>query len=242
MYKFLSSIFFVMSVIIGSSQFTSAQTLTKTELVNLMVELTVAGHPRLTEDKIAAETVDMNKYQEEERRDYPQFIEYALKDNAKLTADQKAFAKANSDKLVELMIQKVADYQKKSNNAETWLKEALTKNYTLKLTTAELDKLLKYFLTDEGKTVLIYTATAPLNKLNGGQAVSTKAEKLAHGKFVKTLLGKKFMAIFIKDSDVYLNAKSQVASKTYLKEIQTLYDSAGLNPLINQFVTENYKK
>ena len=72
---------------------------------------------------MAEETVDMNKYAAEERRDYASFFNHEFKRNKRLTPQQKAFARTNMDRLVDWMAWGVSQIRQRNTDSEKWLKE-----------------------------------------------------------------------------------------------------------------------
>lgn len=232
----LFKLFMVTAVALISSQFIQAQD--KTELVNKLIELTVSSHPSELEQRMAENKVDAKKYEAEERRDYAEFLTSALKANTQLTAEQKAFVGKNLSKLVDRVAFEVLVIQERNNNTGKWLRQSLRQNYSAKLTAAELTELTNYFAKKDGKNTLNYIATSPERKASGTPNYLPE-EFLAYSAFIKTVPGNKFFNIFVTDAEADMRSKFTVGNKQMRAEMNKLYETASLNQIINQFVTEN---
>lgn len=235
--QIIFKLFMVTTLALTSFNLVMAQD--KTELVKKLVGFTQFSHPSVTEKIMAEKSPDVAKIAAQERRNYAGLVTSALKVNTQLTAEQKAFAQKNLEKSVDQVAFEVSIIQDRNIDIIKWLKEGLHQNYSAKLTVAELTKLIEYFGTEAGQNTLNFISTSP-ERQKSGEPNYTPEEFLAYNDFViKTPLGGKFFNIYVTDVQAELTAKLTAGNKQAGIEKNKLFESASLNQMINQFVTEN---
>lgn len=217
--------------------------------VKKLVELTFLMHPYVgIEEQIAAlpGTKDVKEAEEEDRKNRIQGFDEALKVNNKLTPEQKSFVVANYDRLIKITDKITKDAINKNFPTEQWIKEGLQQSYTAKFSLKELTSLIAYFQGTAGQQVLKYVRFSKMAELitgNGGKLDYTEADKAEHDKFTATVLGRKFIAAYIDESEAYEKRKEE-AVRTGNPDADgfAIYRPENLNKLFNRFVAENYQK
>ncbi len=206
----------------------------KPEAIEKLIELTFSAHPSsgFTEKmKTEMQTEEMKSNQNE-------LFDDALAVNKKLTAKQKAFVKANYSRLGKIIDRKNGDITKANFRVEDWLKESFEQSYTDEFTVEELNELIVFFQETEGQGILNLFRMMTLT----GENAADETQKIALENFKNTTLGDKFLRVYFKDSNTYVEQKMKTAYGKQEKDIFALLDTANLNKIINQFVAENFKK
>ncbi|MBK7705113.1 MAG: hypothetical protein IPJ30_04865 [Acidobacteria bacterium] len=222
---------------------------TKPLLVEQVIILTFPKHPYVGIDYLL-ETLPGTKETEaakaEDRKNRIEGFDAALKVNKKLNAAQKAFVRANYDKLIKITDKITTDSKIKNFPTWDWIREGLEKSYSAAFTLTELKELSNFFYAWEGQQALQYLEQirrAELITRNGGKLKYTEAEKAEYDKFVATPIGKRFMTAYLDDAIAYEQSKANaVRSKIPNADGSAIYEPANLNELFNKFVAENYKK
>ena len=191
-------------------------------------------------------TKDVKAAQEEDRKNRIAGFDDALKANDQLTPEQRSFVQANYDRLIKIVDKITEDAINKNFPTEQWIKEGLQQSYTAKFSLKELNSLIAYFQGAGGQQVLKYVRISQMAELitgNGGKLDYTAADKAQHDKFVATLVGKKFIAAYLKEAIAFEHQKENaVRSKNPNADGFAIYQPENLNKLFNKFVAENYKK
>lgn len=221
----------------------------KPEAVEQLIDLTFASHPYVGIEKTLADLPGMKDVEAgkiEEKKNRIEGFDAALKVNKKLTADQKTFVRVNYDRLIKIVDKITEDAINKNFPTERWIKEGLKQSYSAKFTLKELNDLIHFFDSDNGKQVLKYirqTQMADLITGNGGKPDFTAADKAEYDKFAAAPHGKKFIAAFLKETIAYEEGKENaVRSANPNADGFAIYETANLNKLFNKFVADNYKK
>ena len=222
---------------------------TKPLLVEQVIILTFPKHPYVGIDYLL-ETLPGTKETEaakaEDRKNRIEGFDAALKVNKKLNAAQKAFVRANYDKLIKITDKITTDSKIKNFPTWDWIREGLEKSYSAAFTLTELKELSNFFYAWEGQQALQYLEQirrAELITRNGGKLKYTEAEKAEYDKFVATPIGKRFITAYLDDAIAYEQSKANaVRSKIPNADGSAIYEPANLNELFNKFVAENYKK
>lgn len=222
---------------------------TKPILVEQLTILTFPKHPYVGIDYLVDSlpgTKEIEAAKAEDRKNRIEGFDAALKVNKKLNAAQKAFVRANYDKLIKIADKITEDAMNKNFPTEDWIREGLIKSYSATFNRTELRELSNFFYGGEGHQVLKYirqTRMAELITGNGGKLDYTDADKVEHDKFVATPIGKKFMTAFLDDAIAYeQNKENAIRYKNPNADGFAIYEPANLNKLFNKFVMENYKK
>ncbi len=222
--------------------------LSKPKAVERLTNLTFPEHPYVGIDKLVAKlpgTKDIEAAKEEDRKNRIEGFDAALKVNNKLTADQKSFVRANYDQLIKIADKITEDAINKNFPTEQWIMEGLDRSYSAKFRLKELDDLITFFDSDNGRQVLKYVRQTNMAELitgNGGKLDYTDADKAEHNKFIATPLGEKFRTAFLKEAIEYEEGKENaVRSKNPDADGFAIYETENLNKLFNKFVAKNYK-
>ncbi len=231
----------------GQTKSTSGAT-SKSEAVKMLVDLTFDSHPYVGIEAELAKLPgikDAEAAKAEDRKNRVEGFDAALKTNNQLTADQKAFVRANYDRLIKMTDKITEDAINKNFPTEQWIKEGLSQSYSKDFTAKELVDLNAYFQSPEGRQVLKYirqTKMAALITGNGGKPDFTAQDKAEHDKFAATATGKKFVAAYITEAKAFEQRKENEAYSKPDADGFAIYEPANLNKLFNQFVKDNYKK
>ncbi len=222
---------------------------TKPQLVEQVIVLTFPKHPSIGIDYLLGTlpgTKETEAAKAEARKNRIEGFDAALKVNKKLNAAQKAFVRANYDKLITITDKITTDAKTKNFPTWDWIREGLGKSYSAAFTLTELNELSDIFYAWEGQQVLQYLQQIQRTEIitgNGGKLKYTEAEKAEHDKFVATPIGKRFMKAYLDDAIAYEQSKANaVRSKIPNADGSAIYEPANLNELFNKFVKENYKK
>ncbi len=222
---------------------------TKPLLVEQVIILTFPKHPSVGIDYLL-ETLPGTKETEaakaEARKNRIKGFDAALKVNKKLNTAQKAFVRANYDKLIKITDKITTDSKIKNFPTWDWIREGLEKSFSAAFTLTELRELSDFFYAWEGQQALQYLEQirrAELITRNGGKLKYTEAEKAEYDKFVATPLGKRFMTAYLDEAIAYQQSKENaVRAKVPNADGSAIHEPANLNELFNKFVAENYKK
>jgi len=222
---------------------------TKPQIVEQVIVLTFPKHPSIGIDYLLGTlpgTKETEAAKAEARKNRIEGFDAALKVNGKLNAAQKAFVRANYDKLIKITDKITDDARTKNFPTWDWIREGLEKSYSASFTLTELNELSDIFYAWEGQQVLQYLEQirrAELITRYGGKLKYTEAEKAQHDKFVATPIGKRFMKAYLDDAIAYAQGKeNDVRSKIPNADGSAIYEPANLNKLFNKFVADNYKK
>lgn len=149
----------------------------------------------------------------------------ALKENKSLNADQMAFAKANYDKLHDILEAKKDALAKKIITDDVWEKDDLTMLFTNYLSIDEI-KNISAFLQTSGGTDLM------MNKKGNPESDN----------FSATITGSRFLMILNKEVLKLFNLKMNEAIDKYTEATFKITVPTEINKMINEFVASNYKK
>ena len=220
----------------------------KSEAVDQLTNLTYPYHPYVGIDEELAKlpgTKDIEAGKAEDRKNRIAGFDAALKVNNKLTADQKAFVRANYDRLIQTVDKITEDAINKNFPTEQWIMEGLDQSYSAKFTLKELNDLIRFLNTENTNPILKYIRQTNMEQLitgNGGKLDFTAADKAEYDKFASTALGKKFIAAYINETIAYEQRKENEARAKPDADGFAIYEPANLNKLFNKFVADNYKK
>jgi hypothetical protein len=221
----------------------------KPKAVERLTAITFGNHPyALIEQELAKYpgTKDIKEEEERVRKSTFEGFDEALQVNTKLTADQKAFVRANFDQIFKLTDKITEEAIRKNFPTEEWIIDGLDRAFAKNFTLKELNTLIVYLDSDQGQQVLKYVRQTNIEQMitgNGGKLTITEADKAEHDKFVATPLGKRFMKAYLKDTIAYVDAKNnEVRSKDPNADGFAIYEKESLNNLFNKFVADNYKK
>jgi hypothetical protein len=218
---------------------------TKDELVTQLVDLTFESHPvvpvggKLPEKK---NDPDMDKLL---KQNTINIVKRSLANNKGLTSEQKAFVKSNLDELGAMLDKKLADLMAKTYDTSKWVREALQTEFAKKYEAPEMEQLIAQFKTDAGKQTLKHIRVVESSRQLGEGAVTpqfTDQEKQEYEKFAATEAGKKFLQIFIKDTEPVLDENMKTAYSNSWVETFSIVDDVEVNKMIDQFVAERFKK
>lgn len=255
----------VFAVFMGAFQSSYAQQtkeLTKDEAIKRLTELTM---PMLDEKKLLKrekETFEKFAKQEKEsiekesgrtstEEDIPITeediapINKALKENKKLTNDQKAFVKENYEGVIDIVTdiilqmvlgprdpaEIVKNYIKDQERVVELFEKSLAKNFNA----GELNELVGFFESSEGKKVIkFYNLRWSQNEFNYDTQEINDPHPETFEAFTKTALGKRFDTSYVTDS-----------YDSNLRDIEISPDSSDsldnvLDEAINKYVAENY--
>lgn len=220
--------------------------------VEKLVDLVFVSHPYVNiEEQLEGlpgtkSTQEIEKMKADERKQRFEMFDAALKLNKKLTAKQKAFVKANYERLNKMVDEKIDSTIKMNFPTEQWVQEGLENIFAKRFTAEEINNLTDFFDSDKGRQVLNYVRLTEMEQLitgNGGKLDFTAADKAEHDKFVATALGKKFIAAYLKETEEYEALKEgEVRRNVPNADGFALLEPANLNKFFNKFVAENYKK
>lgn len=221
----------------------------KPEAVDQLTNLTMSHHPYVGINEELAKlpgTKDIEAGKAEDRKNRIEGFDAALKVNNKLNADQKAFVRANYDKLIKIADKITEDAINKNFPTEQWVMEGLDKSYSTKFTLKELNDLIQFLDTENISPILKYIRQTNMEQLitgNGGKLDFTAADKAEYDKFASTALGKKFIAAFLNETIAFEQFKeNEVRSRNPNADGFAIYETANLNKFFNKFVADNYKK
>ena len=221
----------------------------KPEAVEQLTNLTNQDHPYVGIEEELAKlpgTKDIEAGKAEDRKNRIEGFDAALKINNKLNADQKAFVRANYDKLIKIVDKITEDAINKNFPTEQWIMEGLDKSYSAKFTLKELNDLIRFLDTENTNPILKYIRQTNMEQLitgNGGKLDFTAADKAEYDKFASTTLGKKFIAAYLNETIAYEQFKeNEVRSRIPNADGFAIYETVNLNKFFNKFVADNYKK
>lgn len=222
---------------------------TKPQLVEQVIVLTFPRHPSIGIDYLLGTlpgTKETEAAKAEARKNKIEGFEAALKVNGKLNSAQKAFVRANFDKLIKITDKITNDAKTKNLPTWDWIREGLEKSYSASFNLTELNELSDTFYAWEGQQVLQYLQQIQREEIitrNGGKLKYTEAEKAEHDKFVARPIGKRFMKAYLDDAIAYEQSKANAArSNIPNADGSAIYEPANLNKLFNKFVADNNKK
>ena len=221
----------------------------KKEIVEKLVDLVFMQHPYVNiEQQLEGlpGTKDIKAAEAEDRKNRIEGLDAALKINHKLTPDQKAFVRANYDKLIKITDKITEDAINLNFPTKQWIQEGLENIFAERFTVEEIINLTAFFDSDKGAQVLNYVRQTNMAELitgNGGKLDFTPADKAEHDKFVATALGKKFIAAYITETEAYEKRKEDaVRTGNPNADGFAIYEPQNLNKIFNKFVKDNYKK
>ncbi len=221
----------------------------KQESVEKLVDLVFMSHPYVNvEEQIAGlpGPKDVKAAEAEDRKNRIAGFDAALKINKKLTAAQKAFVRANYDKLIKSADKITEDAINLNFPTKQWIQEGLENIFAKRFTVEEINNLTAFFDSDKGAQVLNYVRQTNMAEIiigNGGKLDFTAADKAEHDKFAATPLGKKFMTAYLQETNDYEKSKVNAAmSKIPNADGFEIYRPENLNKLFNKFVADNYRK
>lgn len=224
----------------------------KKESVEKLVDLVYMSHPYVNIEKQleglpgTKSAQEIEKINAEARRQRFENFDDALKVNKKLTAAQKAFVKANYERLNKMVDEKIDATIKLNFPTEQWVQEGMEKIFAKRFTTEEINNLTAYFDSDKGMQVLKYVRQTEMEQLitgNGGKLNFTESDKAEYDKFIATELGKKFIAAYLKETEEYEALKEgEVRRNVPNADGFALLEPINLNKFFNKFVLDNYKK
>lgn len=144
--------------------------MSKAELVNKLIELTLPLRPSSGNDELFMSVIspdnsinpedaispeEKKKLEDEDRKHRNKGYDDVLKSNKNLTLKQKAFVRTNYDRLEKIIDQLVDDSNKKYFPSDLWAKESLEISYTSKFTKEELIELIPKFQGIDGQKFLV---------------------------------------------------------------------------------------
>lgn len=166
-----------------------------------------------------------------------------IDESADLSAAKKAEIKAKVPNLVDKMAVRVEVLVTQGLDMEQWIKETLAENYVKDLTLAEIEKINAFFKSSSGKMffeLVKEEASAEFEKRpSKSSAMLKEKDAVEIYKFMKTPSGEKFMAVFTKDSDNFLNKKINAWGEDMLKNLEQDIENGELNKLLVDFIAEN---
>lgn len=220
----------------------------KKELVEKLVDLVFMKHPYVNiEQELEGlpGTKDIKAAEEQDRKNRIEGFDAALKINTKLTGDQKAFVRANYDKLIKIADKITEDAINLNFPTKQWIQEGLEKIFAARFTVPEINDLTAFFDSDKGAQVLKYVRQTHMEQLitgNGGKLDFPPEDKAEHDKFIATALGKKFITAYITETEAFEQQKENEARSKPDADGFAIYEPENLNRLFNKFVADNYKK
>ena len=223
--------------------------LSKTASITKLVDLTVKMHPYVGIDEELAllpGAGDVKAAAEKDRQNRIAGFDDALKTNNTLTEAQKAFVRANYDRLFKIS-DKITDDAIRSNfPTERWIRDGLSKSFAANFTAVELATLIAYFQQSAGRQYLHYvrvTNMAEMIKGNGGSPDITASERSEYERLSTTVLGEKFEKAFMHEAIEYEQAKENaVRGSKPNADGFAIYKPENLNKLFNKFVAENFRR
>ncbi len=220
--------------------------------VEKLVDLVFISHPYVNiEEQLEGlpgtkNAQEIEKMKADERRQRYESFDGALKVNKKLAAKQKAFVKANYERLNKMVDEKIDTTIKLNFPIEQWVQEGLENIFAERFTTEEISDLTAVFDSDKGRQILKYVRQTEMEQLitgNGGKLDFTESDQAEHDKFVAAELGKKFITAYLKETKEYEALKEgEVRRNNPNADGFALLEPANLNKFFNKFVAENYKK
>lgn len=213
----------------------------KITLSDELVEITFRAFPMVTfQDTIEKmKTESLSGFKSE----ISSTLNAKVDESADLSAAKKAEIKAKVPNLVDKMAVRVEVLVMQGLDMEQWLKEALAENYTKDLTLADLKKINAFFKSSSGTVffeLVKEEASAELEKRPSKSSTMLKNKDAAEiYKFMKTPSGEKFMTVFTKDTDNFLNEKINAWGESMLKDLEKDIESGELNKLLVDFIAEN---
>ncbi|MCD9185546.1 MAG: hypothetical protein LUM44_03880 [Pyrinomonadaceae bacterium] len=213
----------------------------KVRLANELVEITFKAFPMNT----FQDTIEKMKTESLQgfKSEISATLNAKIDETADISAARKAAIKAKVPNLVDKMAVRVETLIMQGLDMEQWIKETLAENYVKDLTVAELEKVNTFFKGSSGTVffeLVKEEAAAELEKRPSKSSSMLKNNDAVEiYKFMKTPPGEKFMAIFTKDADNFLNKKIMVWGEDMLKNLEQDIESGELNKLLVDFVAEN---
>ncbi|MBS1793121.1 MAG: hypothetical protein JSS81_04665 [Acidobacteria bacterium] len=221
--------------VLAVAQFVRAQD--QAAAVAALVKATLNAHPSVTERSMAARPVAPNKNEAAEKTGYANSLAAAIDGDDRLQPPQKAFAKANADRLVERMSREALRIRERNTDPDRLLRDSLRARYA-GFSLRELNDLSKYFETEDGHNTLRYLAKIPLRR-KGEISDSASDEMTAYDRFIRTPLGTKFFDIFITAVEKDLAART-TAGKAKMKDELARLGGSGATRIVDEFVAENF--
>lgn len=197
----------------------------KTNLVNQLVETVIRlqnERRKQFDSKFGDKTKPNTKIQLEKNTE---IFNKSLQENTSLTADQKAFAKANYEKLSDILEARKKALAEKLMPTDVWEKDNLTTLFTNDLSIEEIKNISAFLQTPAGTDLM-------MNKTGNSES----------DKFSATVTGSKFLTILNKEANRLYYSKLDAATDKYVEESSKLTAPTALNKMINEFVASNYKK
>lgn len=213
----------------------------KRALANELVEITFRAFPmgtfQDTIEKMKMESLDGFK------SEISATLNSKIDESADLSAAKKAEIKAKVPNLVDKMAVRVEVLVMQDLDMEQWIKETLTENYVKDLTLAEMQKINAFFKSSSGTIffeLVKEEASAEFEKRPSKSSEMLKVkDALEIYKFMKTPSGERFMAVFTKDADSFLNKKINAWGEDILKNLEQDIENGELNKLLVDFIAEN---
>jgi hypothetical protein len=239
----------IYSIFSFTKQIPDEQFGSKLKSVEKLVDLVFMSHPYINIDEQIAGLPGTKEIKDEEERVRKvrlEIFDEALKVNKKLTSKQKAFVKANYERLSKMVDEKIDATISLNFRSEQWVQEGMEKIFAERFTAEEINDLTTFFGSDKGQQVLNYVRQTEMEQLitgNGGKLDFTEADKAEHDKFVATELGKKFITAYLKETNEYEALKEgEVRRNVPNADGFAILEPANLNKFFNKFVADNYKK
>ncbi len=221
----------------------------KAELVRQLVQLTYKSHPTISTEERSATLPKDPQTTSITKESNAGIITTALESNKGLTPDQKTFVTAHIDDISKMIDEKMAAIRDKRYDFDGWIKEGLKASYTAKYTTVELKTAVAYFNGQDGKQTLNFLRLEVIERLMaaGPKAGEYKVEytpqdRASYQNYKTTAAGKKFLKIFLDDTEAYVNERSKKAFEAMWADTFAVLDEAEINKMIDKFVAERYKK
>lgn len=266
----------MLAVFAGTSQILQAQTTngnrSKDEAIKRLTELTMPALDEkelIEQDKREEEalkkirTPEDLKYEKEseQRRREEDVVRFdkALKENRKLTKEQKAFIRENYDELSDLDFEIFIErrrlrYAKEKIETQALVVEKFEKSLAKNFTAEELNELVRFFESSEGTKVVksMYQKFA-----EDDDKTATDLYRKAHEAFIKTRLGRRFATSYFRDgyeaaavqqvNQAVAALEKLEAEQREAKDDPDFYDddvltTSEINELFNEYVAEHYRE
>lgn len=211
----------------------------KAQLVNEIVEQTFSAFPLET---LEAEIEKVKKESSEKFKiEIPELLISKVEENTEFSNERKEEIKAKVPAFGESFGNKVSEIITKDLNVNLWLKEALADDFTKNFTVAQLRKISSFMKGKNGKA--FFEAVKAIAKNESKESIENKItdkQAIEIDKFMKSPVGKKFMNLFAKDTEIFLAAKIETWSAQMLKNIDEAMETGELGEMLKQFIIENF--
>ena len=232
---------FAMAVFAQVSFSQTADELQKVKLADELVEITFRAFPMGTfQDTIEKmKTESLSGFKSE----ISATLNAKVDESADLSAAKKTEIKSKVPNLVDKMAVRVEVLVMQGLDMEQWIKETLAENYVKDLTLAEMEKINAFFKSSSGAVffeLVREEASAEFEKRpSKSSSMLKEKDALEIHKFMQTPSGTKFMAVFTKNADTFLNEKINMWGEGMIKKLEQDIESGELNKLLVDFITEN---